>query len=44
MSDDPELCSRITDMEIEPDDFSEIADKYRPQNKKDDVELPNTKF
>lgn len=44
LSDDPELCSRITDMEIEPDDFSEIADKYRPQNEKDDVELPNTKF
>lgn len=40
LSDDPELCRRIENMEIEPDDFSEIADKYHPQNPTNKEEFP----
>ena len=40
LSDDPALCSLIEDNEIEPDDFSELADKYRPQNSENMEEFP----
>ena len=40
LSDDPALCSLIEDNEIEPDDFSELADKYCPQNSENMEEFP----